>query len=173
MDRSHFESADPIVDRIAEMIEKLIDSEEQADLRRALTNLSEAVDSSYSVSLNITIEVFDPKRGHSLPLLTMGLSTSEGQPPYSTWGDSSPQRYIVNGEMQVVPHDRCPKCHGEWDVKFKHTTCSGCGATLGKEVKVLLDTDVCPHCEKGHVSMSVPQCDKCGYRVDPVHVVWG
>lgn len=173
MDRSDFEASEPIVDRIAEMIEKIMDSYQQSDLRKALTQLSEAVGSRYSVSLNITVEVFDPERAHALPLLTTGLSTSEGQPPYMTWGDSSPQRYVLNGEMQVVPHDRCPKCHGVWDFKFKHTTCSGCGATLGKEVKVLLDSDVCPYCEEGHVSISAPECDKCGYHVDPAHVAWG
>jgi hypothetical protein len=173
MDRSHFESADPIVDRLAEMIEKLIESEGQSDLRQALTQLSEAVGSRYSVSLNVTIEVFDPERGHALPLLKTGLGISESQPPYVTWGDSSPQKYIVNGEMQIVPHDRCPKCHGDWDFKFKHPNCSECGATLGKEVKVLLDTDVCPHCESGHISMSAPKCDKCGYCVDPNYIAWG
>jgi Zn-finger nucleic acid-binding protein len=173
MDKVAFESADPFVDRIAEMIGQIMDSDQLSAVRHALVQLSEAVGSRYSVSLNVTVEVFDPDRAQALPLLTTGLSTTGGQPPYKTWGDSSPQRYTVSGEIQVVPHDRCPKCHGTWDFKFKHTSCSGCGAALGKEVKVLLDSDVCPHCEEGHISMSAPECDKCGYRVDPAYVVWG
>ena len=28
------------------------------------------------------------------------------------WGDSTPQRYIVEGEMAIVPHDYCPTCWG-------------------------------------------------------------
>jgi hypothetical protein len=79
----------------------------------------------------------------------------------------------VRGEIQVVPHDRCPRCYGVWDFKFKNPACPGCGATLGRDVKVLLDTEVCPPCEGGDVSMTDPACDKCGYRVDPDLVTWG
>ena len=127
----------------------------------------------YSVNLNVSIEVFDPKRSNPLPLLTTGLSTSEDKPPFQTWGDSTPQKYVVDGEMQVVPHDRCPRCYGIWDFKFLKRSCPECDATLGEAVKVLLDTDVCPHCEEGKVSVSSPVCPKCGFRVDSTRVVWG
>jgi hypothetical protein len=173
MDRLAFESADPIVERIAEMVEQILDSDQMSAVGLALAQLSEVLGLSYSVNLNVTLDVFDPARSHPLPLLTTGLSTSEGQPPYKTWGDSSPHKYIVDGEMQVVPHDRCPRCHREWDFKFKHMTCSSCRAVLGRDVRLLLDSDVCPFCDEGHVSMAVPLCDKCGYLVDSAHVVWG
>ena len=172
MDRSAFESADPIVDRIAEMIEEIMDSEQLSAVRQALAELSEAVRSRYFVSLNVTVEAFDPERPHPLPLLTTAICTSPGKPPYKTWGDSSRQNYVVNGEIQVVPHDRCPRCYGVWDFKFKNPSCSECAAELGRDVKVLLDTDVCPYCEEGHISMSAPECDRCGHQVDPAVVVW-
>lgn len=173
MDRASFESADPIIDQIAEVLDQIIDSDQLSAVREALTRLSEAVGPRYSVSLTVTVEVFDPDRPHPLPLLTTGLCTSDGQPPYHTSGDSSPQKYVADGEIQIVPHDRCPRCHGVWGFKFDNRSCPGCRATLGQEVKVLLDTDVCPHCEGGHVSMSAPECSKCGYRVDPSFVTWG
>ena len=44
---------------------------------------------------------------------------------------------------------------------------------MGREVKLLLDTDVCPFCEEGKVSLTAPVCDKCGQRIDPGIVVWG
>jgi Zn-finger nucleic acid-binding protein len=173
MDRSSFEAADPIVERMAEAIDHVLKSPQFEEIRQSLIELSETVGHRYSVNLNVSIDVFDPNRGHPLPILMTGLSTSTGEPPYRTWGDSSPQKYIVEGEMQVVPHDRCPRCHGIWDFKFEHHTCSGCGATLGKDVKVLLDTDACPHCEEGKVSMSSLVCRKCGFQVEPALVVWG
>jgi NAD-dependent SIR2 family protein deacetylase len=80
---------------------------------------------------------------------------------------------VVDGDIQTVPDDRCPKCYGVWDFKLDHRSCSKCGATLGREVKLLLDADVCPFCEKGKVSLTVPTCDKCGQQIDPDIVVWG
>ena len=173
MDKSSFESADPIVDRLVDMIGQALDSAQFEGIRNALMELSQAVGQRYSVNLNIGVEVFDPERGHPLPLLMTGLCTSEGKPPYQVWGDSTPQKYVVDGTMQVVPHDRCPRCHGDWDFKFQNPSCPECDATLGETVKVLLDTDVCPHCEEGKVSMSSPVCRKCGFRVDPTQVLWG
>jgi hypothetical protein len=80
---------------------------------------------------------------------------------------------VVEGDIEVVPHDRCPKCYGVWDFKLTNPSCLECGATLGREVKLLLDSDVCPYCEEGKVSMTAPVCDKCGQRIDPGIVVWG
>ena len=56
---------------------------------------------------------------------------------------------------------------------FDHRSCRECGATLGDNVKILLDTDVCPNCEQGRISMTNPVCSKCGYKVDLNLVVWG
>jgi hypothetical protein len=173
MDRSSFESADPILDEMATIVDQLLDSDQFSAVRLALARLSEAVGPRYSVCLNVCVEVFDEERPHALPLLTTGLSTSKGQTPYKTFGDSTPQRYVVDGDIQVVPHDRCPRCYGLWDFKFNNPSCSGCGATLGQEVKLLLDTDVCPFCEEGKVSMTDSACAKCGQRIDPDLVVWG
>jgi ribosomal protein L37E len=174
MDRSSFESADPIIDQLAELIDQTLSSAQLSAIRQALVQLSKAISPRYSVNLNVIVEVFDPGRGtHALPLLTTGLSTSEGKTPYRTCGDSTVEKYVSEGEIQVVPHDRCPRCYGLWDFKFKNSACSTCGATLGRDVKLLLDTDVCPYCEEGKVSMTNPVCDRCGHRVDPGIVTGG
>ena len=173
MDRSTFEAADPILDEIATKLDELLDSDQFAAVRLLLARLSETVGPRYSVNLNVCVEVFDPERPNALPLLNTGFSTSKGEAPYKTYGDSTPQKYVVDGEIQVVPHDHCPKCYGLWDFKLKNPSCSECGATLGREVKLLLDTDVCPFCEEGTVSPTVPECAKCGQRIDPGIVVWG
>jgi hypothetical protein len=54
-----------------------------------------------------------------------------------------------------------------------HKSCSHCDATLGDNCKLLLDTDVCPHCENGKLSMVDPKCDKCDFEIDPSLVTWG
>jgi hypothetical protein len=173
MDRSTFESADLVVDEMAAKLDEILDSDEFDSVRLLLARLSETVGRRYSVNLNVSVDVFDPKRSHALPLLTTGLSTSEGKSPFQTYGDSTPQKYVVDGEIQVVPHNHCPKCYGLWDFKLKHPSCPECGATLGREVKLLLDTDVCPFCEEGTVSPTVPVCAKCDQRIDPGIVTWG
>jgi ribosomal protein S27AE len=173
VDRSTFESADPILDEIAVKIDELLDSDQFAAVRALLARLSETVGPRYSVNLNVSVEVFDAERPNALPLLTLGLSTSGGDTPYNTCSDSTPQTYVVDGEIQMVPHDLCPKCYGLWDFKLDRRSCSKCGATLGQDVKLLLDADVCPFCEDGRVSLTAPVCAKCGQQIDPGIVVWG
>ena len=173
MDRSTFESADLIIDEIAAKLDEILESDQFAFVRLLLARLSETVGPRYFVNLNVSVDVFDAERRNALPLLTTGLSTSEAKTPHKTYGDSTPQKYVVDGEIQVVPHDHCPKCYGLWDFKLKNLSCSECGATMGREVKLLLDTDLCPFCEEGTVSPTVPVCAKCGQRIDPGTVVWG
>ena len=172
MDKTAFEIADPIVDEIADAVTEMLESQTEK-LRSLLTQLNKAIGSRYAVSLDVSVGVCDMEKERSLPLLQTGLSGFGGEEPYQTWADSTPQRYVVDGEMLIVPHDRCPKCWEVWDFKFKHPACRHCGATMGKEVRLLLDNDVCPFCEKGTVSMTKPVCDKCGYHVDPDTVTWG
>jgi hypothetical protein len=173
VDPSTFDAADPLVDKIADLVDAALTSDQLADLRKALDDLKKAVGPRYSANLTVILDLFDREREKPLPLLNTGLSTTDDGPPFRTWGDSSPQRYLVEGEIQVVPHDYCPKCWGTWDFKFDNRTCQHCGTTLGENCKVLLDSDVCPHCEKGKVSMTEPECKQCGYEVDLSVVAWG
>src|SRR5271157_3847518 len=102
-----------------------------------------------------------------------GISADFGEEPHRISGDSTPQRYVVEEGIQVVPHDRCPRCWEVWDFKFQNPTCSHCGAALGTDCKVLLDKDKCPWCQEGKVTVAEPRCDKCGFVVDPQVTVWG
>ena len=170
MNPETFNAVKPLLDKIAEFAEQQLDSEE---LERMLTDLSSVLGQRYTVSVNLTVDVFDQGRERSLPLLNTGLATSEGKEPYRTWGDSTPQRYVVDEGIQVVPHDRCPTCWKEWDFKFKYRSCPHCGTTLGKDCKLLLDSDECPNCQEGTVTVDKPCCDRCGFVVDRLTVAWG
>jgi len=173
MDQNLFNAFNPQIDDMAEMVEQVLQSPEFQKVREALVSLGKTLGERYSVTLSCLVEVFDREQERTLPLLNTGLSTSEGKEPYRVWGDSTPQRYVVDGQIQVVPHDRCPKCWGEWDFKWKHRHCPHCDAELGRNCKVLLDSDKCPNCEEGKVTARKPRCVACGFDVDPALVVWG
>lgn len=173
MDAAAFDAAQPVLDDIAQVVDKAFDSAPLSDVKAALSKLNIALGSRYSVSLMFTVEVCDQEKERSLPLLSTGIATFVGKEPYRCWGDSTAQRYVAQGEIQALPHDRCPICWELWDFKLDQPTCSACGATLGKDVKLLLDSDVCPHCEKGKLTAANPTCDQCGFEVDPDLVAWG
>jgi hypothetical protein len=173
MDKATFDIADDYVNQISEIVDRALESPECDGLKRALAEFNKAIGERYSVSFSCVLDVFDREKERTLPLLNTGLASADGEETYRTWGDSTFHKYIADGEMQIVPHDRCPCCWGEWGFKLMHRTCPECGAMLGSEVKILLDTDVCPHCENGHISSSAPVCDECGFEIDPSIVVWG
>ncbi len=173
MDAEKYKIADPLVEQLSEQIDAALDSEQLAELRRILSELAKALGPRYSSNLLVQVAIFDNDREYGLPLLNIGLSSAEDCSLYHTWGDSSRHRYLVEGDIQVVPHDYCPRCWKDWGFKLESLSCEHCGLTMGKDCKLLLDTDVCPHCEEGKVSISNPICTKCGFKVDTSLVSWG
>jgi ribosomal protein S27AE len=173
MKRDKFEKIDPLLDRLAESIDGLLAQEPWTAVKQHLAEISEILGEKYSLTLELNLQVFDPTREHSLPLLQTGFATSNGEQPHPCWGDSTPQRYVVNGQLVVVPHDRCPACWGIWDVKDQHPDCDHCGVSMGRDVKFSLDNDQCPHCEMSTVSASNPTCGRCGESVNPAFIYWG
>jgi hypothetical protein len=173
MDQDRFTAADRQLDKIANLLNRAVQSLELRAVREALAALGKSLGDRYSVNLTCVVEVFDDKMQRTLPMLHTGLSVQSGAEPFPITGDSSPQRYVVDGQIQVVPHDRCPKCWGAWDFKWDSHRCPHRDAELGRNCKVLLDSDVCPLCEEGSVSVREPECSECGFVVDPALVVWG
>jgi hypothetical protein len=173
MDKDAFQKAEPMIARAAELAENLLDSADLEELGSLLTELNKVLGSRYEVALEVNVQLFDRKKPRSLPLVQVGVEGYGQDDPYRTKSASTFQKYIAEGEIEAVPYDRCPKCWQVWDFKFREPSCPHCGATMGKNVRLLLDSDVCPECGEGTVSMSSPVCDKCGYRADPQIVTWG
>jgi hypothetical protein len=176
MEQNLWKITDETLDQIAEEFDQLLDSPAVTEIKKLLCDLDIKLGTEFTVSLSCIVDVCDEnadRREHALRLLTTGLSFSEKGEVYRTSGDSSPQRYVVDGDIQVVPNDQCPKCWGQWDFKWLHRSCTHCDAVLGENCRILLDSDVCPHCEKGKVSAQEPHCKECGFEVDPSSVVWG
>jgi hypothetical protein len=172
MDKNLFETIDPIVNEIADQLTTLIEGDTLSELKQKLADLSREL-GVYSVTLEMNLQLCNPDDGQTLPLVQTGLASSDGAMPYQMWNDSTPHRYIVHGDLVIVPHDHCPQCWGRWDFKSKFPTCESCGSEMGKDVRLLLDTDCCPNCEKGTLTASQPQCTECGFSVNPDHIAWG
>jgi hypothetical protein len=170
MEPETFNAVDPLLDKIAEVAERQLESQE---LRGLIAELGKVVGKGRIASVSIVVDVFDEDKECSVPLLTTGLTSFPGHEPSRTWGDSTPQRYVVEDGIKVVPHDRCPQCWQAWDFKLQNSTCPHCGIMMGDKCKLLLDTDECPWCNEGKVTVTKPICDKCGHEVDREKVVWG
>jgi len=173
MKDSEFKLLDPLAGSINDTFDEL---HKAGAFEHILQELKKAVDQlpdTYSVCFDIRMNVFDTKREKGLSLLNTGFNAHKGDDPYRHYGDASAQRYLVDGEMCMVPEDYCPHCWGDWGFKFKNTSCAECGYELGKEVKYLLDDDLCPYCQNGKLTIDNPTCDKCGYMIDKDKVVWG
>lgn len=171
MTPEQFKNTETRLDTIAEQLGEWLNDERSQTIKQQLTELSKELGASVNLELNVS--AFDETRENTLPLLQTGLATRDGSAPYQFWSDSTPMRYVAKGEITVIPHDRCPVCWSPWDFKNLHPTCETCGSGMGHEVKLLIDSDRCPSCEKGRLTADNPKCDRCDFEVNPTHVNWG
>lgn len=171
MTPEEFQQTETKLDSIAEHFSDWLEADASQDLKQLLSELSKQLGVSINLELNVT--AFDETRKNQLPLIQTGLTTRDGADPYQFWSDSTPMRYVAQGEMTVVPHDRCPVCWSAWDFKNLHPTCETCGSRMGDEVQLLIDSDQCPSCEQGTVTPYQTKCDRCGFEINPDHVNWG
>lgn len=173
MKESEFRKLDQLADTIFSELDKLDESGAWKEALQAIERTAADLPDNHSISLKFTLSVFDSDREKEMAVLSAGFACPSQGKPYDASGDSTIHRYVVGGDICQVPHDYWPKCWGIWDFKFKFEECPECGAILGEDVKLLLDTDVCPYCESGKVTMNDPVCTECGYEVDPRKIVWG
>ena len=173
MNQTENERLKGLVDLTADEVERYLNSAELEKVRKGLQEASKNLPQRYSLNLKLELTVFDDEREMELPLIQSGLTTSDGEEAYIFSSDSSQHRYLVNGEIQVVSHDYCPHCWGIWDFKFKNETCPYCEFSMGKEVKLLLDSNLCPFCEEGEIRIDQLVCPKCNYEIDKNKVAWG
>jgi hypothetical protein len=173
MDQQSWKFAENYINEISEKLDEILNSPELEGLRLQLSELGKNLGDRYGVSLTCVLDIVDLEKEQTLPLQSTGLSHDQHGDVYRTWNAASFQQYIVDGNICVVPHDYCPSCWGEWVYKWENPSCPECGITLGDTCKILVDSDVCPHCEKGTISMNDSTCDRCGFKIDPSIVVWG
>lgn len=171
---------EPLAQQADEEVERFLSSSDAEALKQILKRVSGVLPDGYSASLDCTLNVFDSERGNVLTLSDTSLAASGDEEPHIAYGDCTPCRYLVDGEICEVPHDRCPNCWAGWGFKIgtpetapETPECPCCGYEMGEQIKLLLDADRCPRCEKGTLSMAKPTCDQCGLVIDPTIVAWG
>ena len=173
MDADQFDKIDELADDVYDKFDELHKKGIFADIETKMKEICSHLKEGDSISVNFDVEVFSAEKEQTITLIKRGLACSRDQETHLVRSGSTAHRYIVNGQIVKLPHDSCPNCWGEWDFKLLHTTCLSCEYTMGKEIKLLLDTDVCPNCEKGKVSRSNPKCEKCGVALDSGMINWG
>jgi hypothetical protein len=175
MDPELFSRIGPFAEDLAAFLEEMItlNTDEAKQVRYSLQEISSALGKGVSVTLAINVHAVTHAERRTLPLVQLALSYEDGGAPRLAVEDGSPQRYLVSNAIQVVPQSVCPVCWGRWTDKFENPSCPHCGTTLGKDCKVLLDSDQCPRCGFGEVTMQTPLCDDCGYEIDVSKVSWG
>jgi len=172
MQDDQFKLLDPIGDDIHDKFQQLLEKGEFDGILQRLREAAEELPDSYSVSFDVQLNVYDADRDRSMQLLDTGMNTDKAD-QYRVSADTEPQKYLVHGQMCIVPEDYCPKCWGQWAFKLKNIQCPECGIRLGREIRLLIDDDVCPWCKEGSVSVDSPKCDNCDYEVDERMVAWG
>lgn len=173
MDVKTFDKTDELADFVYDEICNLQEKEALAKIEAKLKEVAANLPKGYSIALNFTLEIIDEHRERSLKTLQTGLCCEQGQDPQFSSVGASPAKYVVDGAMMKVPHDHCPNCWAFWGFKSRTKECRTCGYQLGREVKLLLDSNVCPFCESSEISLSHPRCGRCGYHADTGMVVWG
>jgi hypothetical protein len=173
MKEKEFRRLQELADSLFAELDKLDEAGAWKKALQAMEMTAADLPKPHSISFKFTLSVFDTDRDKEMTVLSAGFACSSEGKPFDATGDSTIHRYVVDGEICQVPHDYCPRCWGIWDFKFRIEECPECAAILGEDVKLLLDTDVCPYCESGKVTINDPVCSECGYEVDPRKIVWG
>ncbi len=174
MEKQQFEKLDKLADRICDKFAELDKKGAFSGIEEEMNKICSELPEKYDITFRFTLGIFDEEKENEIQLLETGISCFGQNTAYRLQGTgSTPHSYLVNGKISKIPHDYCPACWGRWDFKLKNKTCPGCGAVMGKEVKLMLDSDVCPSCEDGKITRNNPKCGKCGFEVDGTTVYWG
>ena len=146
MQAKEFDKLDELADMVNKKIHKLYEDGEFLEITKKIKEVTKVIEEAYSITVDFQVNAFDSKKEKSVRALTIGISSSGDQDPFLAYGDSTSERYLVNGNIKKVPHDFCP----EYDI------------VMGEDVKILLDTDSRPNCAEGNVTLSKQKCDECG-----------
>lgn len=162
---------DALADKAHDFFEKVKASDAFKALVTEMKDLGQ--DSNEFVSLGLELKLFNNDKEGLLEIYSSGMqSNGEGDPsPYQ--GGEAFEKFLLHGDIQVVPNGKCPQCYQAWDFKSSSNSCSNCAIELGQKLKYMIDSDQCPNCEDGKVTRNQPSCTKCDYVADPKVVTWG
>ena len=173
MDVQTYDATHTLAGALREEIQRLFEEGWLPEFASRLKRAGRSLPPGCHLFLNFSVEIYDPDRQKCLKTSDAGLAFDNENPPHPTSFSPTPAKYVVDGAIRKVPHDHCPHCWSRWNFKSRFRECPTCGYQMGREIKQLLDTGLCPHCEGGKVSYSHPRCEACGFVVDGDLVAWG
>lgn len=147
---------DPLAESLNEACDRWFATPEMAALAQALRQAAASLPPSFTVSMDVELRVFDSERERSLTLLTTGIVVQADGEPYRASGDSTVHRYIVDGTLSELPHDRCPPLLGRVGLENAAADVSDmsrrdgerCAITLGQ--RCLSELRTRPHQQQRH-----------------------
>ena len=99
MKDSEFKLLDPLADSINDTFEPLHKAGAFEHILHELKRAVAQLPDTYSVSFDIRMNVFDTEREKGLSFLTTGFNANKGQDPYLHYGDTTQQKYLVEGDV--------------------------------------------------------------------------
>lgn len=120
MDREKFETIDPMLDQLADVLDDETNEKPWLAIKQRLAEISAFLGEEYSVTLEVNLQVHEFKREQSLPLVRMGFTTSNGAEPCLHCGVSMGQQVNL-----VLDDEQCPHCVQE-SISISNPTCSSC-----------------------------------------------
>jgi hypothetical protein len=146
LDPQTFDAIDPSLDKIAELADKQLASEE---LRRLIVEIGNLVGERRIASVNLVV---DQDRPVNIVAPRWAINAS------SFWT-------LINAHVHHVEKKlRSPQVHRGSRIR-----------EVAVDFSLFCDADsLFPSwCNEGKVTVAKPKCDKCGFEVDPRKVVWG
>lgn len=173
MNSKDYADCEKLADKMLDLFEAQYEQGDFDAIEQELAKISARLEERYQVSARITFEIFDKTKEKTILLADTGITAVGGEEPEVFSEADSADSYIVDGEVVRIPHSYCPVCWGDWETKKDNKACPSCGAAMGRKVKLLLDTGMCPHCGEGKVSRANPTCPRCFTQIGESEIHWG
>lgn len=167
------EKLEQITERYRARYVELLEDGHFADLEDELEILMQSGSSNEVLFVGLHIELSHDSRGCALQLKGSRLHFTKDEGILISHAKAILARYLVHGRIVSATNMVCPNCWSIWVNKSPENGCPECDFHLGEDIKFLVDDDICPACNTGHVSQSNPQCDKCEEIIDDRVVCWG
>ncbi|MBL8034726.1 MAG: hypothetical protein JNJ69_13555 [Leptospiraceae bacterium] len=165
--------AEDVAGLVEERFRQLIEEGAFADLEPYLASLGKTGSEDQAVTLTLQLKLSDSEREREVVVTEASRAYLNDGEVYDFCQSDAVVRYLCDNEIRVFQSNACPHCWGDWPDKHTNTTCPECGYEFGKQVKLLIDDDICPFCFEGKVSRQELRCNACGEQVDERFVSWG
>lgn len=158
-----------LVEELSIRVEKQFASEW---LQHLVARVSDAAGEGRTAQLRVTFQIDDEVKPGVLPLIDITLRAHTGDEPCQRIMAVDLQCWARGAELVCVPRNQCPDCWQPWNFQQEHSVCQACGLQVGQSCLLVIEHELCPHCQEGQVTEDEPWCGECGYEVDDTRTIW-